>query len=674
MSTSERNCKVCDAKDLDVGDSILTQGGFKKIVSIRHSGSANCCDIIFLNHDDLFLGEPNFILGNGVVSHNSNMIVISDCIKLIEKTTGVHIRRDEIPINDREAILLGSKADLVGIFQFENPVTKPIVDAVGMESLEDVAAITSLIRPGPMDADIDGVRMPMEYARRKKGGEYESPEFIRQALSKTYSLIVYQEDVMRISRVLSGFTAVEANKLRKAAGKKLQDLMVSIRDKFVSGAKIKIDAGEITQKEVEDIWNNIEKFAGYGFNRSHAVAYGAITTVELWLKHNYPIQFCTALINNTKLGKKKHGSDNILVDYVNYARRREITVLGPDVNMSGDEFRIEGNSIRFALGHVKGVATAAKLVESFQPFTGMQDFYDRVKVEDTEDENESESLNAEESEDSEALKPAVKTTKKARRPNRKVVENLIMAGAFDRFGTRNEMAMEYWRLRRKPTKKDRLIKKAEEAEEKMKEVALVLVSVQQGGVEKEIKKATKALTKAEERVAKAKQAILDDDKVDEVIAETADGEEEGEVVEVKKDKDAPPDDRTDEEWQKAETEVLGLCLSKPILYKQYEDRIRKEEWSLVSEIDASKKKVKVFGEIVAVDPHLAKSGNTMHIVTLSDGLDAIRFFVFQGGWELFKDNFRVGDIGVLTLARFDDGDGGTRFFDDRGKFEVLKRV
>jgi len=561
---------------------------------------------------------------------------------------------------------------LVGIFQFENPVTKPIVDAVGMESLDDVAAITSLIRPGPMDADIDGIRMPMEYARRKKGGKYESPEFIRHALSKTYSLIVYQEDVMRISRVLSGFTAVEANKLRKAAGKKLQDLMVSIRDKFISGAKSKIDAGEIAHKEVEDIWNNIEKFAGYGFNRSHAVAYGAITTVELWLKHNFPIQFCTALINNTKLGKKKHGSDNLLVDYVNYARRREIAVLGPDVNVSGDEFRIEGNSIRFALGHVKGVATAAKLIETFQPFTGIQDFYDRVKVEDTgDDEDVPETGNGEasvpeEPEVSEVVKPVKKGS--ARRPNRKVIENLIAAGAFDRFGTRNEIAMAYWRLRRKPSRKDRLIQKIVDAEEKAKEAALGLVAAQQSGVEKEIKKATKLLSKAEAKIDKAKQAVVEDDKVDEVIADTEDGEEA-----VKKDKDAPPSDRSEDEWYKAETEVLGTCLSRPVLYKQYEEMIRKEGWYLISEIDQSKKKVMVFGEIIEVRQHISKAGNSMHIVKLSDGIDTMSFFVFQGGWEFFKDNFRTGYIGAISMAKFDDSDNGSRFFDDRGKSIVLKK-
>ena len=526
-----------------------------------------------------------------------NLPVISDCVRLIEQTTGNKIAREDIPIDDRESIFLGSKQDLVGIFQFENPVTKPIADAVGMESLTDVAVLTSLIRPGPMDADINGVRMPMEYARRKHGGEYESPEFIRKALADTYGLIVFQEQVMKISKVLSGFTAAEANKLRKASGKKLRELMLSIQNKFIAGAKPRIDAGEITLEEVKQIWTQIETFAGYGFNRSHAICYGAISTVEMWLKYHYPIQFITALINNTKLGKKKHGSSNLLVDYINYARRREMPVLNPDINLSKEEFTIEGKSIRFPLGHVKNVAKAAKIIESFQPFTGMADFYERVKVEakvEIEEEEKPEGVveEAESQEQGEEEAQVVEQPKKkakkitARRPSCKVVESLIAAGAFDRFGKRNDVLAEYYLIRKK----------------------------------KEL-----------------------------------------------------PEEYSEDKWQEKEAEVLGLCLSRPILYKEYEETIRKEEWYLISEIDPSKKKVMVFGQILKIDSHISKAGNSMHIVRFTDGIDVTKFFVFQGGWEFFKDTYRgEGTIAAIPLAKFDDSDGGTRFFDDRGKGVVLK--
>lgn len=522
----------------------------------------------------------------------SNLPIIADCVSLIEETTGEIIGRDKIPQSDRESILLGSKKDLVGIFQFENPVTKPIADAVGMESLNDVAAITSLIRPGPMDADINGVRMPFEYARRKKGGEYICPQFIRDALPATYGLIVYQEQIMLIAKVLSGFTPSEANQLRKAAGKKSIDLMHSIRERFINGAKPRIDSGEITLEEVKEIWTNIEYFAGYGFNKSHAVAYGAITTAELWLKYNYPLHYLTSLINNTKQGKKKLGSSNLMVDYVNYARRCRYDVLPPCVNSSKSSFTIEDGNIRYSLRHIKNVANSAPFIEHYQPYLSMEDFYERVKmgiVKKEVDEDEDEDENEDENEDigSGVLEVEKKKKPILRRPTCRVVNSLIAAGAFNCFGTKNEVTTEYYKLR------------------------------------------------------KAKKL---------------------------------PDDKTDEEWLIAEAEALGLSLSKPILYDKYSSEIKKGGWHLIHEVVGNlKKRIVVFGEIVNIRQHISRVGNSMHIVTLSDGVNSMDFFVFQGGWETFKYNYKdVGTIGAIPMSRFDESDSDTRFFDDRGKFEIIQ--
>jgi DNA polymerase-3 subunit alpha len=292
------------------------------------------------------------------------------------------------------------------------------------------------------------------------------------------------------------------------------------------------------------------------------------------------------LVNNTKLGKKKNGSSNLLVDYINYARRMAIPVLSPDINKSGEEFRVEDKSIRFSIGHVKNVAKAASVIESFQPFTGMADFYERVKV-NVKDEEE-----VEVEEDGETPSEENKVEKKkkrkvsARRPSCKVVDSLIASGAFDQFGTRNEMMTEYYKLRK----------------------------------EKEL-----------------------------------------------------PSDLTEEQWQEKETEVLGICLSRPILYKKYEKEIKDNGWCLVSEIDPVQKKIMVFGEILSIKQHISKAGNSMHIVHITDGIDSTSFFVFQGGWEFFKDNYKQGSIGAIPLARFQDGDGSTRFFDDRGKPFVIKK-
>ena len=663
----------------------------------------------------------------------NNLPVISDCVGLIEKTHGIKLSRKDIPISDRESIYVGSKKDLVGMFQFENPVTKPICNAVKMESLDDVAAITSLIRPGPMDAEIDGVRMPMEYARRKHGGEYLCPGFIKDALSETYGIIIYQEQVMKISRVLAGFTASEANKLRKACGKKIVSLMASIREKFISGSKQRIDAGEITLDEVKDIWGQIETFAGYGFNRSliigtkievcgvgskeiqeikagenvwcfnecdieqtevvalhnhgmlqafevefddgsieicsinhkflthfgqkplheilklelgvisyeiktgsisvrrvlharcvglrqmydlevrhpshnfvltsgivtsnsHAVAYGAITTMEMWLKYHYRTEFLAALLNNTKQGKKKLGSTNIFADYLSYARRQDIVVKNPDVNTSKVGFTVENREICFALGHIKNVAKAAEYIEKYQPYTSMSDFYERVKmgvIEDPVEPEESVEVDGisdaeEELVEFEAKPVEVLKKKKStgRRPTCRVMESLIAAGAFSSFGTKNEVLTEYYKLR------------------------------------------------------KAKEL---------------------------------PEDKTEEQWQELEAEILGVCLSKPVLYKQYLEKIAQEKWYLINEIPENKKKVMVFCKIEKIAQHISKAGNSMHLVTISDGLDSIVVFVFQGGWDTFKNNYNEGTIGAIPLSKFDDTESNTRFFDDRGKFEIIKK-
>jgi len=484
-----------------------------------------------------------------------NLPIISDCIALVKETRGIDLPRAEVPINDKESIKFGSKDDLVGIFQLENPATRPVVNAVVMESLDDVSAVTSLIRPGPRDNEMD-----MIYARRKHGEPYDMPKFMKDALAETYGVMTYQEQCMRMSQVLAGFTGPESNKLRKAIGKKIDVLMAEMKVKFIKGAQKRVDAGDITAEEVVKVWELMETFAGYGFNKSHAVAYSAISTVELWLKYHYLPEYLTALINNTKLGQKKYGYD-AFGHYINYARKKGIDVLGPDVSESKNKFTINGDKIRFSLSHIKNVASQAPVIESFQPIISIEDFHERVKVE--------------------SVGKTGKTT--AKRPNKKVVESLVAAGAFDQFGTRNEVMTEYYRCR--------------------------------------------------------------------------------------KGKKEEPPQHTDDEWVELEKEVLGLCLSKPPLYKDYEDLIRKSKWKLVSEAD-EKKKVKVFGMIESIKPHTSKKGSSMYMVHMTDGLDVLNFWVFHGAQQFFRDHFKVGTIAAVPLDKFDDG--GMRFFDDRAEAEIVK--
>lgn len=491
----------------------------------------------------------------------NNLPVISDCIRLIEETRGIKLARHEVPIDDRDSIKLGSKEDLVGIFQLENPATKHVANAVKLESLADVAALTSLIRPGPRDMGMD-----MTYARRKHGEPYESIPMLKDIMAETHGVMTYQEQMMQISRVMCGFDGPMSNKLRKACGKKIKELMDSIREKFIEGAQPNVKAGLVTQEQVEEMWDLIASFAKYSFNKSHAVCYSAISTVEMYLKYNYPVQYITALLNNTKLGKKKHGKD-VFVWYMNYGRKQGIEIMCPDISKSKTQFTIEKHGqdekIRFSLGHIKNVASQATVIESFQPITSMEDFHERVKAESI-----------------------TKTGRKSsRRPNKKVVEHLIAAGAFDCFGTRNEMVAEYYKLRKK------------------------------------------------------------------------------------KDEEVP--EMTDAEWQKLELEVTGMCLSVPPLYKSHDKVIEEEKLTLVSEVESDPKRIRVFGRIENVVPKRSKAGNQMFIIEMSDGLETMSFFVFQGAMQFFRDNFKVGMVVGMPLSKFDDGDA--RFFDERGEAAIISR-
>ena len=416
---------------------------------------------------------------------------------------------------------------------------------------------------------------------------------------------VVVHNCMSVSRVLSGFTGPEANKLRKAIGKKLKDVMAEMKDKFIKGAQPKVDAGEIKASEVEEVWNQVESFAGYGFNKSHAICYSALSTAEMWLKYHYGVEFVTALINNTKPGKKKHGSENILVDYINYARRNGKEVLGPDVNKSGEEFTIDGGKIRFSLGHVKNVASAAPAIMSFQPFTSMEDFYNRVKMGPKEELEEKKDVEAEpdcidEADEGQARSPeeveewkkmvleeVAKVAKKrsvVRRPNKKVVESLIAAGAFDCFGSRNDVMKEYYRLR--------------------------------------------------------------------------------------KNKKEVPSEYNEEQEVEREKEMLGICLSRPPIRKKHELLIQQKGWVRISDVaDHASKKIRVFGMAENIRPHTSKAGNSMYIVQWTDGVDTMKFLVFQGGQQLFRDNFKVGVVGAVPLSKFDEGD--TRFFDDNKICEMV---
>jgi DNA-directed DNA polymerase III PolC len=654
--------------DMDLSDRIPVQrdnSGGGIISSWAESGNtAELSEVGLVKYDILGL---------------NNLPVIADCVSLVKKHRGKTIRRDEIPLDDHLAIKMESNGDLKGIFQFESPATKPIVDAVGMESLADVSAITSLLRPGPKD-----MGMHMEYAERKQGAHYDVIPCLRSVFKDTYGILVYQEQMMQISRILCGFDGPMSNKLRKACGKKIKDLMVSIRESFIQGAQTKIDNGEVTMEQVVDLWNLIVSFAKYGFNKSHAVTYSMISTAELWLKHNYFREYMCALFINTKANAKKHGSSNILVDYINYTRRRGVEVFGPDINSGEPDFYIDGRCIGYGMAHVRNVASAAKdiaKVSAKTPFKSMADFYQRCEYET-------------------AIKSGINKGKmKKSRPTKKVVESLIYAGAFDRFGGRNQVMDDYVVATLgvpNPTDEEladlqeKMWQEAEPADINGPDLDKVRGLRSVGG---------HIMAIAED---KPFTSIWDFHERCVYENEVKSGKNKGEVRTVRPTKKVvealiyagafdrfddrrkllrdyyllrgkiEPSNLSEEELEELEVEHIGLCLSKPPLCRRYQDMMNKEGWTAIGE-NASLRKPIVFGRVDKIDQRTSKtSGNPMYVVRISDGMDALDFFVFMGEMDFFRSNVKKGQLAAIPLDRFKDSN--TRFFDVERPIKIVKET
>jgi DNA polymerase-3 subunit alpha len=653
--------------DMDLSGKIPVQyevGGSKIISSWAESGStAELSQVGLVKYDILGL---------------NNLPIIADCIRLVRENRGIDIKRAELPLDDKKTIRMETKGDLKGIFQFENPATKPIVDKVGVESLGDISAVNSLLRPGPKD-----MGMHMEYAERKNGKPFDVIPCLDWIFKDTYGILVYQEQMMQISQELCGFDGPMSNKLRKACGKKLKDLMISIKQKFIEGAQPRIEAGDVTLEQVEELWELIVAFAKYGFNKSHAVTYSMITTAELWLKHNYLLEYMTALVQNTERGKKKHGSSDIMVDYLNYARKKGIEVLAPDINAEVSHFHIyKKHSIRYGLAHIKNVASTAENIAkivSQEPFKNMTDFHDRCVYETP-------------------VKSGVNAGKmRIAKPNNKVVESLVFAGTFDRFGDRNSVLTEYniarlgipcptddeiEEVRNDILKGDdcpsinsadadfSVVKSVGEVGEHIKYIAMqepyenMADFYERCTFETEIKSGRNA---GEIKITRPNKRVVENLIYAGAFREFGDVRQMFREYHLAKHK-MKPVNYTDAELEIKEIEMIGLCLSKEPICKKYEDLIIEKGWNTIGS-HKSYKRVTVFGRIEMIEPRTSKAGNPMYIVRMSDGLDKIEFFVFKGGMDYFRQNVKKGQLGAIPLDKFDDGD--MRFFNDRGDICII---
>jgi DNA polymerase-3 subunit alpha len=325
------------------------------------------------------------------------LTVIDHAIRLVNRGRPEGQKADIalLPLDDKKTYELISRGDTAGIFQMESSGFTEMVKKLRPSVFEDIIAAGALYRPGPLDSGMVDVFINRKHGRERVS--YPHP-LLEPILKDTYGVIVYQEQVMQIAQILAGYSLGRADLLRRAMGKKKADVMAKERGGFVEGCK----KNGVAEPLANDIFDLMEKFAEYGFNKSHSAAYGLVTYETAWLKAHHPVEFMAALLTSDKDNTDK------VVAYIAEARADGINVLPPDVNESHLAFSVHpdpkkpGKSlIRFGLGAIKGVgenSIEAVLAARAKPFAGLFDFCSRID------------------------------TKKI---NRKTLEALIAAGAFD---------------------------------------------------------------------------------------------------------------------------------------------------------------------------------------------------------------------------------------------------
>ena len=321
------------------------------------------------------------------------LTLIHDCLKLIDESQGVKVDIPHLALNDKKTYRLLCDGNTTGVFQLESTGIREMTVKIRPNCFEDLVAILALYRPGPLDSG-----MAEEYIKRKHGKEkikYLHP-LLEPILKDTYGVIVYQEQVMQIAQVLGGYSMGDADILRRAMGKKDPEEMAAQRERFVEGAEAK----KISHEQATEIFDQMETFARYGFNKSHSAAYALVSYQTAYLKAHYRVEFMAALMTS-----EMDDTDKVIKNLAE-CRQKGIEVLAPDVNESRSNFTPVGDKIRFGLAAVKNVG--AKAVEVILdsrrkdgPFESLFDFCRRVDL------------------------TAV---------NKRVIESLIKCGAFDATG------------------------------------------------------------------------------------------------------------------------------------------------------------------------------------------------------------------------------------------------
>ena len=336
------------------------------------------------------------------------LTVIRDAVDHVRNHRGIELDIERLDFEDKETYRMISSGETDGVFQLESGGMKQFMKELKPDSLEDIIAGISLYRPGPMDS------IPMYVANKNnpKNVKYKHP-MLEHILNVTYGCIVYQEQVMQIVRELAGYSLGRADLVRRAMSKKKADVMAKERRNFIYGTEQDgqiVDGAikrGIDEKIAESIFDEMMDFASYAFNKSHAAAYAVVAYQTAWLKCHYPVEFFAAIL--TSFIEK---TDKV-TKYIAVAKNIGITVLPPDINMSGRQFSVDGNQIRFGLAAVKnvGIAVVDEIVaerESNGKFTGFRNFCQRMA---------------------------------GHKVNKRVVENLIRCGAFDSMGFKRSVLM-----------------------------------------------------------------------------------------------------------------------------------------------------------------------------------------------------------------------------------------
>ena len=324
--------------------------------------------------------------------------VISECCKQLE-AIGKSIDITSIDFEDEKTLKLFRDGETSGVFQFESSGMKDLLVKAHPNNFEDLIALIALFRPGPME------NIPQYLESKNTDIEIEDlHELINPIIADTYGVIIYQEQVIQIAQKLAGYSLGEADLLRRAMGKKIKSEMDAQRDKFINGAS----SNGVDAKKAEYIFDLVDKFAGYGFNKAHSAAYALIAFQTAYLKANYPLAFMSALLT------LDIGNIDKVSSIISETKRMKIEILPPSINYSSHDFLIEGESIRFSLSSIKNVG--AQAVENIctersknGPYVDIQDFISRI--------------------DSHFV-------------NKRALEGLIMAGAFDEIEQNRALLME----------------------------------------------------------------------------------------------------------------------------------------------------------------------------------------------------------------------------------------